>query len=117
MGTIRLVSRPLVLALMVAASPAAVSAQRAFQTTNRLIFGTPSDLTASIVFADVDGDGDADALMANGRHWTQVNEVYINNGAGQFTFRVSARTGESHDVRGTGRRSGWGRRRRCRRRK
>ena len=71
-----------------AQSPSAPSsgAPRTFTTTNRLVFGTPSDLTASIVFADVDGDGDLDALLANGRHWAQVNEVYINNGDGQFTF-------------------------------
>ena len=47
--------------------------------------GTPADLTAGVAFADVDGDGDLDALYANGRHWPQTNEIYLNNGRGQFT--------------------------------
>ena len=72
--------------LIVAATPVCAAAQLDFRTTDRLVFGTPTDLTASIVFADVDGDGDADAILANGRHWAQVNEVYVNNGSGQFTW-------------------------------
>ena len=79
-------ARRFTLALLLAAAPWPASAQRVFESTNRLVFGTPDDFTASIVFADIDGDGDVDALLANGRHWAQVNEVYINNGAGQFTF-------------------------------
>ena len=72
--------------LILAVTPAFASAQlREFSTTNRLIFGTPDDLTASIVFADIDGDGDSDVLLANGRHWAQVNEIYLNNGRGRFT--------------------------------
>lgn len=67
--------------------PVAAGAQtRAFTTNDRLILGSPDDLTASVVFADVDGDGDRDILYANGRHWAQLNEVYLNNGAGQFTL-------------------------------
>ena len=73
-------------AIIVALLPGSLSAQRALLTTDRLIFGNQDDLTASIVFEDVDGDGDLDALIANGRHWTQLNEVYVNNGAGQFTW-------------------------------
>ena len=30
--------------------------ERAFLANDRAIFGTPEDLTASVVFADVDGD-------------------------------------------------------------
>jgi hypothetical protein len=72
---------------LLAASPMATSGQtRDFRTTNRMVLGTPTDLTASIVFADVDGDGDQDALLANGRHWAQANEVYLNNGRGRFTM-------------------------------
>ena len=29
--------------------------------------------------------GRLDILYANGRHWPQANEVYLNNGAGRFT--------------------------------
>jgi len=67
-----------------AATPlAAIGQTRDFRTTDRMILGTPEDLTASIVFADVDGDGDQDALLANGRPWPQVNEVYLNDGSGR----------------------------------
>ncbi len=59
--------------------------ERAFVTNSRMILGTPEDLTASVTFVDVDGDSDLDAVYANGRHWAQLNEVYLNNGAGQFT--------------------------------
>ena len=61
---------------LIAAMPlGAVGQTREFRTTDRTILGTPADLTASIVFADVDGDGDQDVLLANGRHWPQLNEV------------------------------------------
>lgn len=43
-----------------------------------------ADLTAFMVFADVDGD--EDAVLANGPHWAQVNGVYLNNGQGRFTL-------------------------------
>ncbi len=52
--------------LVAALLPWPVSGQVLFQSTNRLVFGTPADLTASIVFTDVDSDGDLDAVLANG---------------------------------------------------
>ena len=73
------------LCALAATSAGSVAGQAMFESTDRLIFGTPTDLTASIAFADVDNDGDFDAIIANGRHWAQVNEVYLNNGRGQFT--------------------------------
>ncbi|MDH5643217.1 MAG: FG-GAP-like repeat-containing protein, partial [Gemmatimonadota bacterium] len=66
--------------------PFSVFAQeRTFISSNRMVLGTPNDLTASVTFVDLDGDRDLDVVYANGRHWAQMNEVYLNNGSGQFT--------------------------------
>ncbi len=46
--------------------------------------GMRTDRSASLAFGDVDGDGDLDVAVANGRHWAQQNEVFLNNGAGFF---------------------------------
>jgi hypothetical protein len=59
--------------LLAATPPAALGQTRDFRTTDHMVLGAPADLTASIVFANVDGDGDQDALLANGRHWAQAN--------------------------------------------
>jgi protocatechuate 3,4-dioxygenase beta subunit len=48
---------------------------------------------------DVDGDGDLDLIIAQTQ--TQQNELYINNGQGQFTQETSSRLPvESDDTRG-----------------
>ena len=54
--------------------------------------GSESNLTASISLGDVDGDGDLDAVVANGRHWAQQNFVFLNDGTG--FFRTARRLGE-----------------------
>ncbi len=54
--------------------------------------GRESNLTASISLGDVDGDGDLDAVVANGRHWAQQNFVFLNDGSG--FFRTARRLGE-----------------------
>jgi dienelactone hydrolase len=69
-----------------AAPAAAVSAQEgppAYRAYNQL--GVHEDRTASLSFGDVDSDGDADIVAANGRHWPGQNRVFLNNGAGAFT--------------------------------
>ena len=58
---------------------------RSFLWTNRLVLGVEEHLTADLTFSDVDLDGDMDVLVANGRHWPQPNEVFLNNGKGRFT--------------------------------
>ena len=45
------------------------------------IVGSESDFTASIAFADVDGDGDMDLVAAN---YGQTNKLYLNDGSGSF---------------------------------
>ncbi len=62
-----------------------VAQTRTLVTTDRMILGSTEDLTAGIVFADIDNDGDKDVIYANGRHWAQTNEVYLNNGTGLFS--------------------------------
>ncbi len=54
--------------------------------------GAEANLTASISLGDVDGDGDLDAVVANGRHWAQQNYVFLNGGDG--FFRTARRLGE-----------------------
>lgn len=54
--------------------------------------GAEANLTASISLGDVDGDGDLDAVVANGRHWAQQNYVFLNDGRG--FFRTVRRLGE-----------------------
>jgi len=59
---------------------------RTFSTQPEILLGLKLDRSASLTFADVDGDNNLDVLVANGRHWPQVNEVFLNNGKGRFTM-------------------------------
>lgn len=56
-----------------------------FSTSNRLIFGTHEERTASMGVGDIDNDGDMDVVIANGRHWPGQNRIFFNNGDGIFT--------------------------------
>jgi hypothetical protein len=47
-------------------------------------FDSGDSLTADIALADIDSDGDLDALAANGRHWAQQDIVFLNSGSGRF---------------------------------
>ncbi|MGI9627666.1 MAG: FG-GAP repeat domain-containing protein, partial [Longimicrobiales bacterium] len=64
-----------------------LAAQRQFVANDRTLLGVATDLTASVALADIDGDGDLDVVVANGRHWPQANEVFINDGRGRFLER------------------------------
>ena len=43
--------------------------------------GTDKNLTASTSLGDLDGDGDMDIVVANGRHWSEQNRVFFNDTA------------------------------------
>jgi hypothetical protein len=58
---------------------------RTFAEKPEILLGLKLDRSPSMCFADVDNDGDMDVLVANGRHWPQANEVFLNNGSGRFT--------------------------------
>ena len=50
---------------------------RRFVTSERLTLGTGQNNTASLSIDDLDGDGDPDVAVANGRHWPQQNLLLL----------------------------------------
>jgi len=77
-------SLPLVVVLF--CSDLAMCQVRTFSENPQALLGLRSDRSPSLTFADIDRDGDLDVIVANGRHWPQQNEVFINNGRGRFTI-------------------------------
>ena len=87
--------------LVALALPCVLAGQeRSFAWTDRYVLGIEEDLSAGLTFADVDGDGDMDALVANGRHWPQPNEVFVNNGAARFTvsYQLGPRSATTYAI-------------------
>lgn len=59
---------------------------RRFVTSERLTLGTGQNNTASLSIDDLDGDGDPDVAVANGRHWPQQNLLLFNQGRSRFNL-------------------------------
>ena len=60
---------------------------RQFVGGDRWLLGTETNLTASVRLGDLDGDGDLDVAVANGRHWPQQNFLLFNQVAGRFNVQ------------------------------
>ena len=52
---------------------------------------TDTYLSASTSTGDIDNDGDIDIVVANGRHWSQFNQIFFNDGSNQV--RLTNRNG------------------------
>jgi hypothetical protein len=49
-----------------------------------LQFDIEDHRSADISLADMDGDGDLDVVLANGRHWAQQDYIFFNSGNGKL---------------------------------
>ncbi len=53
-----------------------------FEDTLRLE-GT-AERSANVAFGDLNSDGNLDIVLAKGRHWPLVNQVFLGNGRGNY---------------------------------
>ncbi len=57
-----------------------------------IVLEEKSETSANISFADLNGDGNLDIVLAKGRHWPLFNKILINNGKGAFPNSIDLGT-------------------------
>ncbi|GAA4045437.1 FG-GAP repeat domain-containing protein [Parerythrobacter jejuensis] len=74
-----------------------------------LEFDIEANRSADVSLADMDGDGDLDVVLANGRHWAQRDFVFLNSGSGKLlearplgVARSASYTVQAGDIDGDG---------------
>lgn len=65
-----------------------IAGERNFVSNEYYTFGSADDFTVAVELADLDQDGDLDAIVVNGRHWARQDRVMYNNGLGRFLTAV-----------------------------
>jgi len=49
-----------------------------------LVLDTKAETSANVSIGDLNGDGNLDILLVNGRHWQKVSRIFLGDGHGHF---------------------------------